>query len=229
MLIHVLERWCNKWRVLVNVQKTKMLHFWKTNVSETQTVLILNDEPIEKVDGYKYLGVYITYNLNMDVTIETLAKGGSRALGQVIGKTKGNYDLSYASFTKLFDIMVVAILDYAVGSWINLRSANQCKKLDNIQNRAICFFCGIPRSSPVSGFTGNMGWDPGVVRRDVETLCMYNQFIRMDSNCLCRQVFESEKTDMNMSSWAENVKSIMACTDNLPEWNAKMCVNLKLA
>ena len=38
-----------------------------------------------------------------------------------------------------------------------------------------------------------MGWTPGVVRRDIKTLRLYNQVIKMNENRLTRLVFEEER------------------------------------
>ena len=206
-LLDSMGEWCKRWRVLINVHKTKVVHFHKKSVSECDTNFILGTETIEKVSSYKYLGVCINYCLDMEVTINVLAKAGSRALGQLIGKTKGNFDLGYKSYTKLFDSTVAPVIDYAVGAWAGAKSVNHCKKLDQIQNRSIRFYCGLPQSCPVSGMTGDMGWIPGVVQRDLEVLRIYNQFVKMSNDRLTHQVFEYDKLAELPNSWSLNAKA----------------------
>ena len=116
----------------------------------------MNNDSLEIVHDYKYLGIWLHYSLNNNTTIEKLALRGSRALSQIIGKTKEAYNLNYESFTTLFTSMVCPILDYGCGAW---NSGTDCKKLDQVQMRAIRYFCGPqdPRTSPICGLEGDMG------------------------------------------------------------------------
>ena len=76
----------------------------------------------------------MSFSGDLDTIIDQLARSGSRALGQLISKTKANYDLDYKSFTKLFNACVVPVLDYGSGSW---GTGSECKKIDDVQNWAI--------------------------------------------------------------------------------------------
>ena len=182
----------------------------------TSLVFKLCNAEIEKVDKYRYLGVILNYNGNDDLVIEQLAGSASTALGQVIFKNRDNMDLGYDSYTKLFEACVIPILDYGCGGWC---TENACIKLDNVQNRVIRFYCGLPKNTSLTALTGEMGWTPGLVRRDVEVLRLYNQIIKMDSDRLTRQVFEY---DLNLPNgcWTSNLRSICTaigepdCIDN---------------
>ena len=144
-------------------------------------------DQIEVVDQYKYLGVVVNNTLNTDTTTEHLAMSGSRALAQVIHKTKHNFDLGYETYTKLFHSMVTPILDYCNGVW---NIGKNCKRFDNVQNRAIRYYCRLNKTSPIAGMNGDMGWTPGLVRRDIECIRFYNQLIRMNSERLTHRVME---------------------------------------
>ena len=168
--IDILQEWCKKWRIIVNVSKTKIVHYRKSNCRETNFKFTLNGAEIEKVEGYKYLRTYLNYCLNLERIIEPQSKAGSRALGQVIRKTKLNYDLVFKSFSQVFHSTVVPVLDYAVGAWTNAGSEWRFKKIDQIEQRAMRFYCGVPRTCPISGLTGLFAWTPGIVHRDIEVI-----------------------------------------------------------
>ena len=227
--VKTLQSWCAKWRVMVNVKKTKIVHFRKRTIPQSSSVYRFNNEIIEYVDGYRYLGVYLPFSLDMTETIEIMSKAGSRALGQLISKTKCNFELGYQSYTKLFNTSVVPVLDYGVGAWVNQPAVNNFKKIDNVQNRAIRYFCGLPKSCPIAGLTGDMGWDPGIVRRDLEALRLYNQIIEMPETRLTRQIYENEKLLMNPNSWCANVKAILMSVNMIDKWTSNLPVNLKVA
>ena len=215
--------------MFINVAKTKIVHFRKKNVPETNINFSLNDMIVEKVSGYRYLGIFLTSQLDISDTVEILAKAGSRALGQLIRKTKSTYDLGFGSFTKLYETTVAPVLDYAVGAWISMGCYNVCKKIDQIQNSAPRFFCGVPRTAPVAGFTGDSGWTPRVVRRDLEVLHMYNQIVKMEECRLTKQIYELDKAKLNQHSWSRNVKEIMISIGEEEAWNRNDVINIKQA
>ena len=166
-LIDIVHEWGLKWRISVNHAKTKIIHFRKKNVVQTQKCFYIGDKMLEIVDSYKYLGIWIQCNLDASLTMNNLVQAGSRALSQIIGKTKNNYDLGYKTYSKLFDTMVCPILDYGCAAW---NTGLDCKKLDQVQFRAVRYYCGVPRSTPLSGLEGKIGWTPGIVRRDLECI-----------------------------------------------------------
>ena len=111
VLLDKLNNWCTKWFVKVNAEKTKVVHFRKKAVKQSEQKLYIGTDNIDYIDKYKYLGMTLGCHMDMDVITENLSCAASRALSQIISKTRSNYDLSYKSFTTLFNSCVVPILD----------------------------------------------------------------------------------------------------------------------
>ena len=80
MINHVAD-WCHNWRLMINVDKTKIVHFRKSTAPETTFLFRLCDFEIEKVQQYKYLGVYFDYCLTFKYATDVLSSSASRALG----------------------------------------------------------------------------------------------------------------------------------------------------
>ena len=117
-LLDITEKWCSKWGVTINVQKTKVIHFRPKNTKRTANKFYLNQRTkVDIQDRYKYLGLVIHENLDLDKSLDELANAASRALGTIIGKTKDNYDLSFGCYSRLYDACVVPILCYGAGIW----------------------------------------------------------------------------------------------------------------
>ena len=87
-LLNIVESWCRKWKIQVNMDKTKIMHVRKPGVGETKYDFTYQGRSLEKVTSYKYLGVVIDYALKMDECKDVLAKAGERALGSIISKIK---------------------------------------------------------------------------------------------------------------------------------------------
>ena len=175
---------------------------------------MLGGKNLDIVDRYRYLGVSLAYNLDRAVIMEELSKAASRALGAVVGKTRDNTDLSYSSYSALFHGCVVPILDYASGAW-SLGMA--CDKLESIQMRALHFYMGTPKLSSTLGLIGDSGWTPGAVHRDLNTLRLYNEIVRMSPERLTRQIYEYDREN-NPGVWYTNVGAICRSIGETANW-----------
>ena len=133
-LLSVVEEWCKKWCVLINVGKSKVVHFRKRGHATGSNIFHIGGELLEQVKTYKYLGFSFDEFLTLDEGITQLANAGSRALGSVIGKTRDNFDLGYQSYSKLFTTCVTPVVDYASSAW---SLGKDYQKLDSIQLRGM--------------------------------------------------------------------------------------------
>ena len=118
------------------------------------------------------------------------------------------------------------MLDYGIGIW-NISSAEKFEKLDQIQQRAVRYFCGVPRASPILGLEGEMGWVPGVVRRDLECLQLHNQILKMPPDSDTRLVHERDRKLKAHHSWSSNVMEICRAAKQMENYNSGSVVNLK--
>ena len=160
--------------------------------------------------------------LDFNVTMDYLANSASTALGSMLGKVKSNQDLGYLSHTKLFDSLVVPILDYRCGTW---STGQNCKNFDQIQNGVICYYLGVPRTSPIVGIEGDMGWILGIVRCDVKSLHFYNQLMWLPNTRLPRKLYNIDK--VRNGPWSKNLEELAKCVDALAEWNRNELINIK--
>ena len=225
LLLDELSQWCKNWRVSVNIQKTKVMHFRKPRKTRTDRMFAIGEEKLEIVDSYKYLGIHLDETVSEKVIVEPLVQAGSWALSVLIGKTRTNYDLGYKSFTTLYHMTVIPIMEYFVGAW-SVGLMND-RTVDQVQERTSRFYGGLPRFTPLIAIAGISGWTPGVVRKGIETLRFYNHLIELDSNRLCRKVYEMDKRFNG--AWSENVKTICICCSQLESWECNTIVNLKQA
>jgi hypothetical protein len=53
----VLERWCIKWDLKINVKKSNVVHFRRPRKKATKYVFKVNNQELEKEREYKYLGL----------------------------------------------------------------------------------------------------------------------------------------------------------------------------
>ena len=146
--------WSKQWRLKVNTDKTKIIHFRPTRQSVTRYNFNYGGSAVECVKYYKYLGVCVDEFLKYDKCSVILAESASRALGGIIAKFKKFKDCGYNTFTRLFNTGVLSILNYGAEVW----GFGNYPKCDNVINRAMRFFLDVHRFAPTAGVVGDMGW-----------------------------------------------------------------------
>ncbi len=154
-LINIMNRWCNKYRLIVNPNKSKIVHFRNPPKKRCDFLFKLGSmgPELEIVENYKYLGTFFDEYLTFDKAAEVLSAAANRALGGMINKFKSIREMSYNTYSKLYGSMVCPVMDYGSAIW-------GCKgydKLDQVHHRAIRFFTGVHRLCPIPGYVGDMG------------------------------------------------------------------------
>ncbi len=135
-MLNILHNWCNKWRMKLNINKSKIVHFRNINDNNSNCVFKFSECELEIVDKYKYLAIVLNDHLEYSMVAIMLANSAGRALGAIYKKISLNKDFGYNTYTKLYHSGVVSILDYCSSLW------GYCNldKIDNVQNRALRLF-----------------------------------------------------------------------------------------
>ena len=101
-------------------------------------------------------------------------------------------------------------------------------QLDYIQNRAIRYFFGVHRFTPILAIVGKLGWLPSQYRRWLSILRFWNRLILMDGSRLTKQVFNFDY-ESGQNNWCREVGDIFDKL-NLPEYfENKMFIDMSLA
>ncbi len=108
-MINHRELWCNKWRLCVNKDNTRVMHFRNKRKARCNTKSLFERTKLEIVKPYKYLGVF----LDFIVTANVLTEAAGRAFCAVLIKFRTFGNIGFKSFTKLFYSSVSPVLEYA--------------------------------------------------------------------------------------------------------------------
>ena len=206
-LITCVSNWCKKWKLKVNIGKTKIVHFRPKKFKQTEFQFKYGDEHIEIVSKYKYLGIIFDEHLTFNNCIETLSEAGGRALGSIISKFKTLKDCTFNTYDKLFNTGVTPILDYSAGVW----GYKDRKSIDDTQLRAIRFFLGVHKFTPILGLEGEIGWTHSTIRRHKAMISLWNRYIGMDPNRLTKKLFEYDY-NINNKNWTSEIHIILRNT-----------------
>ena len=201
--LNYMHDWCRKWRLLVNNQKTNVVHFRPKNTDRTSIQFCYGDNVLQVVNKYKYLGIVLDEFLDFSTSAELLADAGGRAFGALRNKIQHLKDIRYNTYTKMYCTAVAPILDYCAGVWGN----NWFGKIESVQNRAIRSFLGVHKFTPNHAIQGDMGWDSCSLRRKLEICRLWNRIVTMQTFRLPRKVLEWDIM-LCRNNWSQDVKSL---------------------
>jgi exonuclease III len=203
-LLNAVNDWCNKWQLVVNAEKSQIVHFRKKTVTKTIYDFKLGEIDMHVVERYKYLGVVLDEFLDFSEVVNSLAVGGGRALGSLNTKFKSVKNMGVDTYSKLFENCVMPVLHYSAGVW-GLQSHNS---LQNIQNRAMRFFLGTHKMTPTLGMFGDLGWYPLEIYRKIEAVRLWNRFIEMSNDRITKKVFQWDWNHCR-NNWSAEVKNVL--------------------
>ena len=219
-MLDSVDKWCSKWRMTVNVNKSKIVHYRGKDHMETGVVFKLAGNVVEKVSYYNYLGLILDYSLDFSKTAKVLGISGGRALGAIINKYISNKGLAYKTYTKMYDMMVCPILDYCACVW----GYNQLEFLSTVQNRAIRFFLGVNKFAPNLGINGEVGWIPRNIARKVDMIKFWNRMIGTQPDRLLKKVFLWDKR-LCKKNWSSEIKKLCFDLNLLYNFNNNVYIN----
>ena len=115
ILMDNLHEYCCKWNISVNITKTKSMVFKSGNRRENLN-LQYDGSPLETVNAFTYLGMTLSSNGNFYQAQKALAEQATKALFS-LNNLFDKIDLSISEKIKLFDSMILPILNYASEIW----------------------------------------------------------------------------------------------------------------
>jgi hypothetical protein len=131
-MLDTLSLWCNTNDLTVNINKSNIVHF------RTDFEFMFNDNILDIVPQYMYLGLLLTEVLNYDDMAKAVAKSASRSLGLLIAKCKTNGGFEYSTFTKLFDSLVMSVIEYGASIW----GSKDFSFINAVKNKSNAVFYG---------------------------------------------------------------------------------------
>jgi hypothetical protein len=114
--LNALDNYCEKWRLNINIKKTKVMILSKTErkakTDSNAYLFDLNDNRLELVKEYKYLGLTVTCNGKLNYAAEILAQKARKALFGLKANLPSSDSLSVQKWLKLYNSMITPILTY---------------------------------------------------------------------------------------------------------------------
>jgi hypothetical protein len=131
-----LVKWTEKWGMLFNVKKCKVMHVGRANARKDYQI---NGVTLDKTREEKDLGVVVTDTLKPSAQCAKAAKTATSVLGQI---TRAFRYRDRATFVQLYKQYVRPHLDFAVQAWSPWQQADK-EALERVQRKAVAMVSGL--------------------------------------------------------------------------------------
>ena len=153
-MLNALNEWCDNWRVTLNQEKTKIVHFRPCGIDQCDFSFSCGNVKLSYAQSYKYLGLWFHENLDMKFATSELAKSASQALSALYTKYLHLGGMNYKTWKKLYESLVEPVLLYASGIW----GISDFSKIKTVQNKAFRYFLSLGRNATKIASQVDMGW-----------------------------------------------------------------------
>ncbi len=228
-ILDKINDWCSKWRILINKEKSKIVHFRPSRTERSKEEVKIGEHDLDIVAEYKYLGIILNEHLKYECTAEILAKSATRALGSVMNKFRSLKNMGFETYKKLYEKCVIPVLEYASEIW-GYKQFESCEK---VQMKALRYFYGVHRFAPKYALYGDSGWLPTIYNRKLNMVRFWNRMIKMEDTRLTKHIFNYDM-QINRQNWSSEIFDIFK-TYNLEQifLNKEFCdlkmLNLKMS
>ena len=134
--MNLLEQYCKKWKLTVNLDKTKVLIF-NSNPKKNNFNFYFDRKLVETVNKYCYLGVIFTSSNSFKQCIENLQAKANKAYYALINSINVNYCKNIKLLSKLYDSLVMPIQLYGSEVWFLPSLKNKVLKHSNWVERIL--------------------------------------------------------------------------------------------
>ena len=200
----------------VNKDKTKVMVFRKGGYISVKEKWFLDEDPLEVVSEYRYLGSLFTTKLSCNQLQKDLVQRSKASTTQVIRCLRKLQTLSPDAFFKMLDAQILSILLYSSELW----GLYDCSVIETVHLEALKRFLNLPIRVPNLIVYGETGRYPLYVNGIIRSVRYWLRILRMESwrhpHMMYIKLFNSSQ-----QNWANKIKEIL-CKYNFEDvWVAQ--------
>ena len=122
--LNILSNYCNRWKLKVNINKTKVMIFRKGGTLSRNLEFILNGCALEIVNKFSYLGIVFTAGGSFSEAQATLSGQAQKSIFKLKRYLSKFENISVQHTLELFDKLVTPVLNYGSEVWGFIQANN---------------------------------------------------------------------------------------------------------
>ncbi len=212
-----LAQYCNRWQLVVNMSKSKVILFNKGGHKIKKYSFTYNGNPLEIVNQYCYLGIIFSSSGTFKAATEDLMDRASRAMFALKQyETGGNILVSL----KLFDSLVLPVLRYCSEIWSpftikNLNDSNFLKLCDTqhiekLHTKFCKYLLGVGSKATNAAVKGELGRHALLVKFLSHSAKYWLRLCAHDTSSLVYKAYLDLYSNMHLmkDNWAGHIKKL---------------------
>ena len=223
--LNLFEKYCIEWKLTVNIQKTKVLVFSGGRLSKNLK-FFFNNEEIEIVTEYKYLGVFVARSGSFLRAKKHIADQANLALFSLLRKIR-ILNLPIHMQIDLFDKMVKPILLFGCELW----GFGNIQIIERVQLKFLKHILNLKKSTPSFMVYGEVGVLPLSVEINSRVINYWAKLHFDPKNNIAAGLYRAVRS-LNeqgrlQSKWLTNVKNLVNQNGYGNIWNSNDEINTK--
>ena len=205
--IDILSEFCKLTGMRVNEDKTKIIVFRNGGIIRKNEKWYYNNNVIECVTYYKYLGLFYSSRLNWSYGTKTLSIQSQKSvnmLKRVISKCQ---NLPFKIIFKLFDTTIMPILTYASEVW----GYQPYSDIENVQVNFCKYLVHVGGKTSNVAVMGELGRFPVFTSTYVKVIKYWIKLVEMDNTQLPKSAYNTLYLldDAGKTNWVTHVKNLL--------------------
>ena len=207
--INLLAKYCELVGMKINIDKSKTVHFRKSLRTQTNFSWYIDTQPLETVNQYKYLGLYIHGTCSWKSAVYDICLRANRAIMLMFANLKRFGNVPVPLLLKLFDSKIVPILLYGSEVW-GLSAGD----LPNIEKVANCFYrriLGLKKNTPIALVRGELGRHSMSHLVKCRVVKFWIKLLKCGEHRAIKMVYQYEYhlSQTSRACWATSLKSVL--------------------
>jgi hypothetical protein len=206
--LNCLKSCCDKLRLNVNVDKTKVMVFRKGGYLGKFEKWYLGETRLEVVKQYCYLGYIFTTMLSYKIGTSHLVVKGKRAV-YLLNKAFFNCkEMTQSIYFKVFEARVMSILLYSAEIW----GLHRLDSLEKVHMLACKRYLGVPLISPNKMVYSELKRHPIYIYSVLRVIKYWFRLLEMENDRLPKQAYVMlvRLDDLGKTCWATGVREILS-------------------
>ena len=214
----ILSDYCQRWKMKVNTNKTKVMIFRKGGPVARNIHFEYDGNDIEIVKSFTYLGIVFTQGGSFHEAQHTLAGQAQKEIFKLNKYLYKFTDITVKHRIELFDKLVLPILNYSAEVWGFIPALN----IERVHTQFLKKVLNVKVSTQNDFIYGELGRKSLLINRHLRIIKYWLKIISSNEHRFIKNIYKMMLSDIelypNKTNWAKLVKNLLESLGFADAW-----------